>query len=129
MPPTVIKSSCKINFANFPFDSQQCSLKFGSWTYSGLYLDLRNDSVILGTYKPNGEWEILDFTSKRSIFHYECCPEPYYDITFTITMRRQTLYYGMNLVLPSMLISALALFGFALPPDSRERLSLGGKLI
>ncbi|VDN31433.1 unnamed protein product [Cylicostephanus goldi] len=124
IPPAVIKSSCRIDIAYFPFDFQQCSMKFGSWTYSGLFIDLRNDTVIVGTYKPNGEWEIIDFTSKRSIFYYDCCPEPYYDITFTITMKRQTLYYGINLVLPSMLISALALFGFTLPPDSGEKLNL-----
>ncbi|KIH50533.1 Neurotransmitter-gated ion-channel transmembrane region, partial [Ancylostoma duodenale] len=67
---------------------------------------------------------IPDLTSKRSIFYYECCPEPYYDITFTISIRRRTLYYGFNLVLPSMLISALALLGFTLPADSGEKLNL-----
>lgn len=99
-------------------------MKFGSWTYSGFFTDLRNASVSVGTYQPNGEWELLDLTSKRSIFYYECCPEPYYDITFTISIRRRTLYYGFNLVLPSMLISALALLGFTLPADSGEKLNL-----
>ncbi|CAJ0594165.1 unnamed protein product [Cylicocyclus nassatus] len=123
-PINAVVTYCRIDIAYFPFDFQQCSMKFTSWTYSGLFIDLRNDSVIVGTYKPNGEWEILDFTSKRSIFYYDCCPEPYYDITFTITLKRQTLYYGINLVVPSMLISALALFGFTLPPDSGEKLNL-----
>ena len=66
----------------------------------------------------------LGLTSKRSIFYYECCPEPYYDVTFTISIRRRTLYYGFNLVLPSMLISALALLGFTLPAESGEKLNL-----
>ncbi|KAK6043206.1 hypothetical protein COOONC_19289, partial [Cooperia oncophora] len=143
IPPAVIRSSCSIDIAYFPFDSQHCSMKFGSWTYSGFFTDLRNASVSVGTYQPNGEWELLgdntiiidknvfntnaytsDLTSKRSIFYYECCPEPYYDITFTISIRRRTLYYGFNLVLPSMLISALALLGFTLPADSGEKLNL-----
>ncbi|VDO26823.1 unnamed protein product, partial [Haemonchus placei] len=124
IPPAVIRSSCSIDIAYFPFDSQHCSMKFGSWTYSGFFTDLRNASVSVGTYQPNGEWEMLDLTSKRSIFYYECCPEPYYDITFTISIRRRTLYYGFNLVLPSMLISALALLGFTLPADSGEKLNL-----
>ena len=29
------KSTCKIDITWFPFDDQQCDLKFGSWTYSG----------------------------------------------------------------------------------------------
>ncbi|KAE9416277.1 hypothetical protein Angca_009896, partial [Angiostrongylus cantonensis] len=124
IPPAVIRSSCSIDIAYFPFDSQHCSMKFGSWTYSGFFTDLRNSSVSTGTYQPNGEWELLDLTSKRSIFYYECCPEPYYDVTFTISIRRRTLYYGFNLVLPCMLISALALLGFTLPADSGEKLNL-----
>ena len=29
---------------------------------------------------------------------YECCPAPYLDVTFTIKIRRRTLYYFFNLV-------------------------------
>ena len=32
---TSFKSTCKIDITWFPFDDQQCDLKFGSWTYSG----------------------------------------------------------------------------------------------
>ena len=31
--PTIIESSCKIYVDNYPFDQQDCELKFGSWTY------------------------------------------------------------------------------------------------
>ncbi|CAJ0944401.1 unnamed protein product, partial [Mesorhabditis belari] len=124
IPPAIIRSSCNIDIAWFPFDTQRCSMKFGSWTYSGFFTDLRNTSSSTATYQPNGEWQLLGLESGRSIFYYECCPEPYYDVTFTITIRRRTLYYGFNLVLPCMLISALALLGFTLPPDSGEKINL-----
>jgi nicotinic acetylcholine receptor len=35
VPPGLFKSTCKIDITWFPFDDQQCDLKFGSWTYSG----------------------------------------------------------------------------------------------
>ena len=56
---------------------------------------------------------------------YDCCPEPYVDITFTINIRRRTLYYFFNLIVPCVLISSMALLGFTLPPDSGEKLTLG----
>lgn len=56
---------------------------------------------------------------------YICCPEPYFDVTFTIWVRRRTLYYGFNLIIPCVLISSMTLLGFTLPPDSGEKLTLG----
>ena len=58
---------------------------------------------------------------------YECCPEPYLDITFTIKIRRRTVYYFFNLIVPCVLIASMAVLGFTLPPDSGEKLSLGEK--
>uniref|UniRef100_A0A1I7T1A8 Neur_chan_LBD domain-containing protein n=1 Tax=Caenorhabditis tropicalis TaxID=1561998 RepID=A0A1I7T1A8_9PELO len=125
IPPAIIRSSCAIDIAYFPFDTQHCTMKFGSWTYSGFFTDLINTTISPATYKPNGEWELLGLTSRRSIFFYECCPEPYYDVTFTVSIRRRTLYYGFNLLLPCMLISSLALLSFTLPADCGEKLNLG----
>ena len=62
---------------------------------------------------------------KKNSVTYDCCPEPYVDITFTIHIRRRTLYYFFNLIVPCVLISSMALLGFTLPPDSGEKLTLG----
>lgn len=62
---------------------------------------------------------------KRNEIYYNCCPEPYIDITFAVVIRRKTLYYFFNLIVPCVLIASMALLGFTLPPDSGEKLSLG----
>ena len=62
--------------------------------------------------------------AQRNEVIYECCPEPYLDITFTIKIRRRTLYYFFNLIVPCLLIAAMAVLGFTLPPDSGEKLGL-----
>ena len=67
--------------------------------------------------------------AKRNEVIYECCPEPYLDITFIIKLRRRTLYYFFNLIVPCVLIASMAVLGFTLPPDSGEKLSLGEKIL
>jgi hypothetical protein len=69
------------------------------------------------------EW-FADVISVQNRVQYECCPDPYYDVTFTIWIRR-SLYFAMNLVAPSALISAMTLLGFTLPVESGEKLTLG----
>ncbi|EDW56143.1 GM22745 [Drosophila sechellia] len=111
VPPGIFKSTCKIDITWFPFDDQRCEMKFGSWTYDGFQLDLQlQDEGVPG---------------KRNEIYYICCPEPYIDITFAILIRRKTLYYFFNLIVPCVLIASMALLGFTLPPDSGEKLSLG----
>ena len=34
IPPGIFKSSCQIDITWFPFDDQDCEMKFGSWTYN-----------------------------------------------------------------------------------------------
>lgn len=66
---------------------------------------------------------------KKNVITYGCCPEPYVDITFIIKIRRRTLYYFFNLIVPCVLISSMALLGFTLPPDCGEKLTLGKHVI
>jgi len=120
-PPAKLRSSCKIDVTFFPFDDQTCFLKFGSWTYSGLQLNLinRTSEVDVSNYIPSGEWELRGAIIERNVQFYPCCPsEPYYDIHFYIFIRRKVLYYLFNIIIPCIWLSVLSVIGFWLPPDS-----------
>ncbi|XP_021913490.1 neuronal acetylcholine receptor subunit alpha-7-like isoform X2 [Zootermopsis nevadensis] len=128
VPPGIFKSTCKIDITWFPFDDQRCEMKFGSWTYDGFQLDLQlqdDSGGDISSFITNGEWDLLGVPGKRNEIYYNCCPEPYIDITFIIIIRRRTLYYFFNLIVPCVLIASMAVLGFTLPPDSGEKLSLG----
>ncbi|XP_046751673.1 acetylcholine receptor subunit alpha-type acr-16 [Diprion similis] len=128
VPPGIFKSTCKIDITWFPFDDQHCDMKFGSWTYDGNQLDLvlnSEEGGDLSDFITNGEWYLIGMPGKKNTIVYQCCPEPYFDVTFTIQIRRRTLYYFFNLIVPCVLISSMALLGFTLPPDSGEKLTLG----
>ena len=40
IPPGIFLSSCPIDITWFPFDDQDCEMKFGSWTYNGFKVPL-----------------------------------------------------------------------------------------
>merc|ERR1711976_1015078 len=110
-------------------------MKFGSWTYDGFQVDLRhqeeeagtnivNIGVDLSEFYMSVEWDILAVPAIRNVKYYTCCDEPYLDITFNISMRRKTLFYTVNLIIPCMGISFLTVLVFYLPSDSGEKVSL-----
>ena len=70
------------------------------------------------------EWDILEVPAIRNVKYYTCCDEPYLDITFNVTMRRKTLFYTVNLIIPCMGISFLTVLVFYLPSDSGEKVRL-----
>ncbi|KAI2804899.1 Acetylcholine-activated cation-selective channel, partial [Blomia tropicalis] len=131
-PPAIYKSSCEIDVEYFPFDEQTCFMKFGSWTYDGNTIDLRhikekNDEPVveigmdLSGFYLSVEWDVMAVPARRKLIFYSCCEEPYIDITFNITLRRKTLFYTFNLIIPCVLISFLSILVFYLPSDSGEK--------
>lgn len=70
------------------------------------------------------EWDIMAVPARRKERFYSCCEEPYPDITYNITIRRKTLFYTVNLIIPCVLISFLSILVFYLPSDSGEKVSL-----
>ncbi|CAG5129431.1 unnamed protein product [Candidula unifasciata] len=136
-PPAIYKSSCIINVEFFPFDEQQCKMKFGSWTYDGDQVDLVHtcaktnqanvtirNGIDLRDFYPSVEWDILEVDAVKNVREYPCCTERYPDITFSVTMRRKTLFHTVNLIIPCVAISCLTVLVFYLPSDSGEKITL-----
>ena len=45
IPPGIFMSTCKIDITWFPFDDQNCEMKFGSWTYNGFKVIRENLAI------------------------------------------------------------------------------------
>jgi nicotinic acetylcholine receptor len=80
--------------------------------------------IDLRDYYRSVEWDVMSVPAKRNVKTYPCCPEPYPDITFNITLRRKTLFYTVNLIVPCVGISFLTVLTFYLPSDSGEKIAL-----
>lgn len=74
----------------FAKDLKKCALKFGSWTYSGKYLDVQvtSDKPDLTQYTENPCWKIAASSVVRQVLKYDCCPEPYVSIQMNLDLQR-----------------------------------------
>lgn len=127
VPPAIYQSSCTIDVTYFPFDQQTCIMKFGSWTFNGdqVSLALYNNKnfVDLSDYWKSGTWDIINVPAYLNTYKGDFPTET--DITFYIIIRRKTLFYTVNLILPTVLISFLCVLVFYLPAEAGEKVTLG----
>ncbi|XP_013369657.1 PREDICTED: neuronal acetylcholine receptor subunit alpha-2 [Chinchilla lanigera] len=126
VPPAIYKSSCSIDVTFFPFDQQNCKMKFGSWTYDKAKIDLEQmeQMVDLKDYWESGEWAIINATGTYNSKKYDCCAEIYPDVTYYFVIRRLPLFYTINLIIPCLLISCLTVLVFYLPSECGEKITL-----
>ncbi|XP_058484557.1 neuronal acetylcholine receptor subunit alpha-3 [Solea solea] len=126
IPPAIFKSSCKIDVTYFPFDYQNCTMKFGSWTYDKAKIDLVliGSTINLKDFWEGGQWIIIDAPGYKHDIKYNCCEEIYPDITYSLYIRRLPLFYTINMIIPCLLISFLTVLVFYLPSDCGEKITL-----
>ncbi|XP_067237105.1 neuronal acetylcholine receptor subunit beta-2 [Chanodichthys erythropterus] len=123
LPPAIYKSACKIEVRDFPFDQQNCTLKFRSWTYDHTEIDLilLSDFASRDDFKPSGEWDIVSLPGRKNEDPNDVT---YLDITYDFIIRRKPLFYTINLIIPCVLITSLAILVFYLPSDCGEKMTL-----
>jgi len=118
IPPYKLTSTCKIDNTWFPYDMQECDIKLGSWVWNGFMMDIQmnsEDGIDLSTYVTNNDWSLLSADGKRHETLYECCPEPYLDITYTVKLQRRSSPYVGKVLAPAFMITTLAILSLAIP--------------
>ncbi|EZA48980.1 hypothetical protein DMN91_011742 [Ooceraea biroi] len=127
VPPAQFIGLCELDFHLWPFDTQICTLTFGSWTYHGeqINLELREAEDNEPLYVKNAEWTLMDINKTRKSTIYACCPDAYINLKFQMTLKRNSALYSSILIMPAAAIVFLVLLTFWLPPHSEMKISVG----
>ncbi|KAM8838413.1 acetylcholine receptor subunit gamma [Synchiropus picturatus] len=126
LPPAIYRSACAITVNYFPFDWQNCTMKFRSQTYSANEIEMvlkEEDNQILEwvdidpeAFTENGEWVIKHRPAKKVInTQYTKDDLEYQEVVFFLIIQRKPLFYIINIIVPCVLFSSLGLLVYYLP--------------
>ncbi|KAJ3584877.1 hypothetical protein NHX12_013600 [Muraenolepis orangiensis] len=103
-PPALYCSSCGVKVTYFPFDWQNCTMQFRSYTYDSTEVDLQHTldakgkeirEVLLDEgFSESGEWYIRHKPSRKNMNE-----DLYDDITFYLIIEREKMGLSINVLL------------------------------
>lgn len=116
-PYEVFETSCSVDIVHFPFDKQQCDIKFITYMYSDnkVRLQVGNGGFYKSNFEKNGKWDIDTMTTSSETVDGKTA------ISFTLNLQRKSSFYLLFLILPAILLSLLNAFVFVLPAGSGEK--------
>ncbi|KAL6724136.1 hypothetical protein Aduo_019052 [Ancylostoma duodenale] len=123
----LFRSSCPIRVRYYPFDDQECDLKFASWSHdlSEIDLGLNTDKGDLSSYMNNSEFDLLDMIAIKEVAKFPSNSRSKWPtIVIRIKMHRRPLFYVFNHIIPCVLISSMAVLGFLMPPETGEKINM-----
>ncbi|VDI72629.1 Hypothetical predicted protein [Mytilus galloprovincialis] len=117
----ILSAKCTTDISKFPYDSQTCNLKFAVWGLSAetAVLIESSDPISMLFYTPNSNWNLTSYHSRGVIWNQ------YSTFEIFLTIKRESLYYSVMVVCPTILFGLLNPLVFLLPVDSGERIGLG----
>ncbi|KAJ8924335.1 hypothetical protein NQ315_007131 [Exocentrus adspersus] len=127
VPSVHIDTLCVPNLRSYPYDSQNCAMRVGSWVHKGEELDLKitKDVVSLKAMEANGEWEIEAVSTKKYAGHYKCCPNvtfPSVEVNFKI--KRLHGAHAASVIIPTIVAVILTFTSLSTSLASTERLAV-----
>jgi len=132
--PGHLLAACKFGgLDEFPFDALKCTLEFGSWAYSGLYLrptKMGGEGFSVGGSETAGEsfaeYSLGAISVEEKVYPpFPGDPESDWPVLlYHVTFERAWQPYARGFLVVQVLLNLIAFGCFWLPPQSGERMSL-----
>jgi len=141
----MFKSACLIDLTEYPYDTQDCNLWFQSMSNPSGDLDPRTyklksgDEVgfdldtYLSDFKKADEWEVVKNESIRCNSPREHGEMLMFSsratLRYSLTLRRRTGFTAYLLIVPCIVLGAMSILVFVLPPERPDRHAIGTTLM
>ena len=112
-----IKIQRLIFYFQFPFDSQLCPIKIGTWQQdsSRVVFNVTNNFSSISDYTENPVWKIIEAnsTTQKSASRFKNSEAN--DFLFRLCIERKPLYYIINNMFSCLVINVMTLIIFFIP--------------
>ncbi|XP_059211508.1 5-hydroxytryptamine receptor 3A-like [Centropristis striata] len=124
----VVVSTCKMEVYKFPFDFQSCNLSFKSAIHPDTLIQLKEMVNVSWTkmwtkkiMRTQSEWLFVDIkTNNKTVDNFGFKQSM---LVYTITMKRRSVLYIANFLLPVLFFLCLDLASFLISDSGGEKLS------
>jgi len=108
--PLIFTFSCPLDLHNFPFDTQICKIRFGSWIFSNRYVNVKpyqetsKQIDILDSFS-HSEWDIVELNLNNINETRECCyGEEFSILEYSFILSRYSHYYELSMAMTLTLV-------------------------
>lgn len=130
--PSTFKSPCNINVKFFPFDKQQCNMKFRSLTADRSLIDIFSTTTEtedpekdLKLTSSNGYWTLRSLVITMTNYDEKKEPKRQFpEVIVSFFIGRKPMFFVLFTLVPCMIIGMLILVSFFIPAESGERIGL-----
>uniref|UniRef100_A0A3B3BMC6 Uncharacterized protein n=1 Tax=Oryzias melastigma TaxID=30732 RepID=A0A3B3BMC6_ORYME len=122
----VIISTCQMRVYKFPFDTQSCNITFRSILHSGeinLTVNENNSEITMWSREimlTQYEWVFISMSVDKHLEDNLGCIQT--SVIYTITMKRRSILYCANFLIPILFLLMLDLASFLIPKTGGEKL-------
>lgn len=118
--PVEFTAHCEANYKSWPYDSQSCTLYFGSWMSSKEHLDYDKEKlkVVTKETQENPSWKIKSAKVKYSIF--SSANESFPTIQYTFQIERHEGVDEIVVIVPALVLLLINLISLVM--DGSQRL-------
>ena len=114
-----------VDLFRFPFDQQDCTFSYSSKAYTKLTIDITSGSSELSAYGTVTGWQIANSSIKTYDVSFGDDDSSFVTLKVNMTLKRQSYFYVIALVVPGIFLSSLPLVILCLPPEGTDKVGHG----
>ncbi|XP_053388200.1 neuronal acetylcholine receptor subunit alpha-9-like, partial [Mercenaria mercenaria] len=117
-PYQILESTCQADMTNYPYDTQECDLKFSTWSSTSDQVQTIVGSAgmrIHENFVENAEWKLEGVSQRNETINGQLTA------VFTLRLKRNHSFIVFYVTIPVILLSLLNSLTFALPVSAGEK--------